>query len=101
MIAGAKKSKAGCARRRLGESLKDSGSNPDISKVVQFFRNPELRWGSLLQNAPTAQPLGAFFMSGPADLAPGPNIIVELLGIVEDPVHPDTPDPPQCPDPPQ
>jgi hypothetical protein len=65
VIAGAEKSTAGCARRRLGKVPEDSGSNPDISKVVQFFRKPERCWGSLLKNAPTAQPLGAFCFSGP------------------------------------
>ena len=31
MIAGAEKNTAGCARRRIGKALEDSGSNPDIS----------------------------------------------------------------------
>jgi hypothetical protein len=64
VIAGAEKNTAGCARRRLGKVPEDSGSNPDISKVIQVFRKPEWCWRSLLQNAPTAQPLGAFFISG-------------------------------------
>jgi hypothetical protein len=36
VIAGAEKSKAGCARRRTGKVSKDQGSNPCTSKNAQY-----------------------------------------------------------------
>jgi hypothetical protein len=37
VIAGAEKSKAGCARRRLGKVPKDPGSIPGISTIFQYI----------------------------------------------------------------